>query len=109
MTQPAGWIDTRAAVPWPGARARHSRMVSIHDIKAVAEISGDRDPLHANAAVARTSRLGGLIVQDEVTSGLRNAAVVADLLGPGTVLLSVERALFKAAALGHTPIAWARC
>jgi hypothetical protein len=35
--------------------------VSIHDTWDVDGISGDRNPLHADAAVARTSRLGGLI------------------------------------------------
>jgi acyl dehydratase len=109
MTQPAGWIETRAAMPWPGARAQRCCIVSMRDTTDVAGIGGDRNPLHADAAFARTSRLGGLIVQDEVTSGLRSAAVVADLLVPGAVLLSVHWALLKAAALGDTPVDWARC
>jgi len=52
-------------------------------------ISGDRNPLHYDAVLARASKFGGIIVQGGVTSAILNAVVAEDLPGPGTVFLSV--------------------
>lgn len=54
------------------------------------EITGDRNPLHYDAALAAESRFGGLVVQGGVTSGLLNAVVAEELPGPGSVFLEVS-------------------
>ena len=53
-------------------------------------MTGDRNPLHYDEALATKSRFGGLIVQGGVTSGLLNALVAEDLPGPGSVFLHVD-------------------
>lgn len=53
-------------------------------------MTGDRNPLHYDDAVAAASRFGGRIVQGGVTSGLLNAVVAEDLPGPGSVFLHVD-------------------
>ena len=53
-------------------------------------MTGDRNPLHYDAAAAARSRFGGMIVQGGVTSGLLNAVVAEDLPGPGSVFLHVD-------------------
>ena len=73
------------ASPAIGAVARRSRTVSARDIELFTEITGDRNPLHYDAARAEASRFGGVIVQGGVTSGLLNAVVAEDLPGPGSV------------------------
>ena len=78
------------ATPAVGAVARRSRTVSVRDIELFTEITGDRNPLHYDAALAEASRFGGIIVQGGVTSGLLNAVVAEDLPGPGSVFLHVD-------------------
>jgi acyl dehydratase len=55
------------------------------------ELCGDRNPLHHDAAAARASRFGEIVVQGGVTSSMLNAVVAEDLPGPGTVFLQVDR------------------
>jgi acyl dehydratase len=70
-----------------GAKARRTRKVTARDIELFTELTGDRNPLHYDAARAGRSRFGGIIVQGGVTSGLLNAVVAEDLPGPGSVFL----------------------
>jgi acyl dehydratase len=77
-------------VPVVGEIARRSRVVRERDIELFTELTGDRNPLHYDEAVARASRFGGRIVQGGVTSGLLNAVVAEDLPGPGSVFLHVD-------------------
>jgi len=73
-----------------GDTARRSRAITQRDIELVTELTGDRNPLHYDAEAAARSRLGGIVVQGGVTSGLLNALVAEDLPGPGSVFLHVD-------------------
>ena len=65
-------------------------------------MTGDRNPLHYDAALAARAPFGGgLIVQGGVTSGLLNAIVAEDLPGPGSVFLGVEWRFVKAVGVGE--------
>jgi acyl dehydratase len=77
-------------VPSVGQVAERSRKVTAEDIRLFTEISGDRNPLHYDAAAARASRFGEIVVQGGVTSAILNAVVAEDLPGPGTVFLEVH-------------------
>jgi acyl dehydratase len=77
-------------VPRVGDTARRTRAVTARDIELFTELTGDRNPLHYDAARAAGSRFGGIIVQGGVTSGLLNAVVAEDLPGPGSVFLHVD-------------------
>ena len=77
-------------MPRVGDTARRSRTVTARDIELFTEITGDRNPLHYDEALATASRFGGIIVQGGVTSGLLNAVVAEDLPGPGTVFLHLD-------------------
>jgi acyl dehydratase len=84
-------MSTRTAgVPAVGTVARRTRTVTADDIVRFTEITGDRNPLHYDEALATLSRFGGIIVQGGVTSGLLNAVVAEDLPGPGSVFLHVD-------------------
>jgi len=86
------WGDRMPSV---GQVAERRRTVTAQDILLFTEISGDRNPLHYDAAAARASRFGEIVVQGGVTSAILNAVVAEDLPGPGTVFLEV-RWRFKA-------------
>jgi acyl dehydratase len=77
------------STPQIGTTARRSRTVSHRDIELFTELTGDRNPLHYDAAVTARSRFAGLVVQGGVTSGLLNALVAEQLPGPGSVFLEV--------------------
>jgi acyl dehydratase len=87
---------TQGDVAWPkgaphvGQKAERSRKVSEKDIERFTEISGDRNPIHYDEAVARSTAFGGIVVQGGVTSAILNAMVAEDLPGPGTVFLQVN-------------------
>jgi acyl dehydratase len=92
----------KTATPAVGAVARRSRSVSFRDIELFTELTGDRNPLHYDTAVAEASRFGGIIVQGGVTSGLLNAVVAEDLPGPGSVFLHVDWRFFHPVRPGDT-------
>ena len=84
-----------AGAPIVGQRAELSREVSKHDIEMFSAISGDRNPLHYDEELAKSTKFGGIIVQGGVTSAILNAVVAEKLPGPGIVFLHVDWA-FKA-------------
>jgi acyl dehydratase len=76
--------------PAPGSRATWTRTLTADAVEAFAQISGDRNPLHFDAEFASRTRLGGLVVQGGLTTGLFNALVAMVLPGPGSVFLHQE-------------------
>jgi acyl dehydratase len=77
-------------MPAAGQTASRSRAVTARDIERFTEMTGDRNPLHYDESLARQTRMGGIVVQGGVTSGILNAVVAEDLPGPGTVFLEVH-------------------
>ena len=76
--------------PAIGTRATWTRTFTAADVEAFAAISGDRNPLHFDAAFAERTRLGRLVVQGGLTTGLFNALVAMELPGAGSVFLHQE-------------------
>lgn len=97
-----GWEGTVTGKPAAGAVAERTRTTSMRDVEMFTAMTGDRNPLHYDPALAEQSVFGGLIVQGGVTSGLLNAIVAEDLPGPGTVFLGVEWQFTKAVKVGET-------
>ncbi|HEY7579106.1 MAG TPA: MaoC family dehydratase [Acetobacteraceae bacterium] len=95
------WDATLSGKPTVGAVAERSRSTSMRDVEMFSAMTGDRNPLHYDAALAAQSPFGGLIVQGGVTSGLLNAIVAEDLPGPGSVFLGVEWRFLKAVKVGE--------
>ena len=102
------WSRTLAGRrPDIGASAERSRQTSMQDVEMFTAMTGDRNPLHYDAALAAQAPFdGGLIVQGGVTSGLLNAVVAEDLPGPGSVFLGVEWRFVKAVGVGDRITAW---
>jgi acyl dehydratase len=97
-----GWKGSMHGKPAVGAVAERQRTVRSEDIELFTAMSGDRNPLHYDRALAEASIFGRVIVQGGVTTGLLNAAVAEDLPGPGTVFLGVEWKFVKAVGVGDT-------
>ncbi|ESY07305.1 MaoC family dehydratase [Mesorhizobium sp. M0761] len=94
-----GWIGIVKGRPQVGDFAERSRRTRLEDIHAFTEMTGDRNPLHYDKALAEASVFGKLIVQGGVTSGILNAVVAEDLPGPGTVFLEVAWKFVKAVGI----------
>jgi acyl dehydratase len=76
--------------PAVGARASWTRTITADDVEAFARFSGDRNPLHFDPDFAAGTRVGRLVVQGGLTTGLFNALVAMELPGPGSVFLHQE-------------------
>ena len=76
--------------PAVGTRATWARTFTAEDVEAFARITGDRNPLHFDADFAAGTRLGRLVVQGGLTTGLFNALVAMRLPGPGSVFIHQE-------------------
>ena len=76
--------------PAVGARASWTRTITADDVEAFARFSGDRNPLHFGPDFAAGTRVGRLVVQGGLTTGLFNALVAMELPGPGSVFLHQE-------------------
>jgi acyl dehydratase len=102
MAAQNGWAGTLHGMPSSGQVATRSKTTSMRDVELFTEITGDRNPLHYDEALARASPFGGLIVQGGITSGMLNALVAEDLPGPGTVFLGMDLKFVKAVYVGDT-------
>lgn len=102
MSKENSWSKTLRGMPEVGAVARRQKTMSMRDIELYTEITGDRNPLHYDAALAQASVFKGLIVQGGVTTGILNALVAEDIPGPGTVFLGMELKFSKAVYVGDT-------
>ncbi len=80
----------RWSPPAVGARATWTRTLTAEDVERFALGSGDRNPLHFDEAFAAATKVGRLVVQGGLTTGLFNALVAMELPGPGSVFLHQE-------------------
>lgn len=101
-TTKSPWNRTIAGRPANGATATRTRTTRMRDVEMFTEMTGDRNPIHYDAALAAASPFGGLIVQGGVTTGLLNAVVAEDLPGPGSVFLETNWTFVKAVRVGET-------
>lgn len=96
-----GWKNVTAGKPEVGQIAKRSRTTSINDIHAFTDMTGDRNPVHYDEALAKKTSFGKLIVQGGVTTGILNAVVAEDLPGPGTVFLNTNLNFKKAVGINE--------
>jgi acyl dehydratase len=76
--------------PSIGDTATWTRTFTADDVEGYARITGDRNPLHFDEEFTARTRMGRLVVQGGLTTGLFNALVAMRLPGPGTVFLHQE-------------------
>jgi 3-hydroxybutyryl-CoA dehydratase len=71
-----------------GQRGSLSRTIAEEDIRAFAELSGDRNPLHLDKEFARRSRFGRPIAHGMLSAGIISAALGKCVPAPGAIYLS---------------------
>jgi acyl dehydratase len=85
-----------------GQQASLTRVVSERDVVLFAEITGDGNPVHLDAAVAARSRFGERIAHGMLTASCVSAVLGMRLPGPGTVYLEQELRFLRPVPLGAT-------
>jgi acyl dehydratase len=87
-------------MPDVGTSAVLTKRITRHDIELFTELTRDRNPIHYDEDLARSTVFGGLIIQNGVTMGILNALVAESLPGPGSVFLSMNLNFPKAVFVG---------
>ena len=85
-----------------GQTATRSHTLTQAHVNKYAEITGDRNPLHFDAAFTGKTKFGRLVVHGGLTSGLLNALVAEDMPGPGTVFMSMDLKFTAPVYIGDT-------
>jgi 3-hydroxybutyryl-CoA dehydratase len=70
-----------------GSRAERTFSVDDARIRAFADVSGDHNPVHLDAAYAAGTRFGGRVAHGMLTAAFFSSVIANDLPGPGTIYL----------------------
>lgn len=70
-----------------GQRAEIRRIVTLEDIEAFADLTGDRNPVHLDEAYAATTRFGGRVAHGMLFASFISAVLGMELPGPGVIYL----------------------
>jgi acyl dehydratase len=73
-----------------GQTAEYRKQIEERDLILFAEVSGDVNPLHLDAAFAAGTDFGERIAHGMLTGALISAALALELPGPGTVYLGQD-------------------
>jgi len=74
-------------LPRKGDHASMSRVITPEDIRAFADLGGDRNPVHVDASFAAKTRFGRPIAHGMWGATLISAVLGTQLPGPGTIYL----------------------
>jgi 3-hydroxybutyryl-CoA dehydratase len=85
-----------------GMKAEFSRQVSDADVRAFADVTGDRNPVHLDEEAASRTRFGGRIAHGMLSAGIISAAIAGRLPGPGSVYLSQTLKFTAPVRIGDT-------
>lgn len=85
-----------------GLSAERSRTVTADDVQRYAEITGDFNPVHVDAAAAARSRFGGQIAHGMLSAGFISAILGMDLPGPGSIYVGQTLRFTRPVRLGDT-------
>lgn len=85
-----------------GQTASYSKTVSERDVQLFAEVSGDHNPVHLDAAYAAETMFKERIAHGMFSGALISAAVACELPGPGTIYLGQSMRFTAPVKLGDT-------
>jgi 3-hydroxybutyryl-CoA dehydratase len=71
-----------------GDAAEVSKTITGEDVRAFAELTGDRNPVHLDEEYASTTRFGRRIAHGMLGASLISTVLASELPGPGSVYLS---------------------
>jgi 3-hydroxybutyryl-CoA dehydratase len=91
-----------APLPLIGTQSTLSRVITEEDIALFAQVTGDRNPIHLDAAYAERSFFGKRIAHGFLIGSLISAVLGNDLPGPGTIYLGQTLKFLAPIHIGDT-------
>jgi acyl dehydratase len=85
-----------------GEKAQLSRRFGVEEVRAFAELTGDRNPVHLDEEVARRTRFRRPIVHGMLYASLFSAIFGTQLPGPGAIYLAQNLKFVLPVAIGET-------
>lgn len=85
-----------------GDKTSLSKTVSESDVYAFAGITGDFNPIHVNAEIAKTTMFKGRIAHGMISAGFISAALTKALPGANTIYCAQELAFKAPVRIGDT-------
>ena len=85
-----------------GDAAEISKTITGEDVRAFAELTGDRNPVHLDEEYAATTRFGRRIAHGMLGASLISTVLASELPGPGSVYLSQTLRFTAPVYLGDT-------
>ena len=86
----------------PGDTASLSKTISDDDIRAFADVTGDRNPLHLDEEFARQTRFGRRIAHGMLCASLISAVIANEMPGDGSIYLGQTFKFVAPVFLGDT-------
>lgn len=85
-----------------GDGAEVSKTINEEDVRAFAELTGDRNPVHLDEEYAAATRFGRRIAHGMLGASLISTVLASELPGPGSVYLSQTLRFTAPVYLGDT-------
>ena len=85
-----------------GDAAEMSKTITDEDVRAFAELTGDRNPVHLDEEYAAATRFGRRIAHGMLGASLISTVLASELPGPGSVYLSQTLRFTAPVYLGDT-------
>ena len=86
----------------PGDTASLSKTINDQDIRAFADVTGDRNPLHLDEEFARQTRFGRRIAHGMLCASLISAVIANEMPGDGSIYLGQTFKFVAPVFLGDT-------
>lgn len=76
------------------------RLITAEDVQTFADVTGDDNPLHVDAAYAETTRFGKPIVHGVLLLGIISKVLGRDFPGPGSVAVALSCRFLRPVPVG---------
>ena len=78
-----------------------SRTVTMDDVRAFADVTGDDNPIHVDEEAGRQSRFGRPVVHGVYVLGLASKVLGRDFPGPGSIAVSLSAKFLRPVPVGE--------
>lgn len=78
-----------------------SRTLSMDDVRAFADVTGDDNPIHIDEEAGRASRFGHPVVHGVYVLGLASKVLGRDFPGPGSIAVSLSAKFLRPVPVGE--------
>jgi acyl dehydratase len=78
-----------------------SRVVTMDDVRAFADVTGDDNPIHIDEEAGRASRFGRPVVHGVYILGLASKVLGRDFPGPGSIAVALSAKFLRPVPVGE--------